>query len=137
MCGGQDETSVGVSGGWGEQDEAPVQAWDTVGVTCAVVPLEPGSWLPPPLPQTLSLYPTNLPTSVLQEKGMEEVGSGAASKWPGAVLDLRTKDHRFLCQERCTGDQAKPAGAQPCGLNACNLTAISILRGSFLGQRGS
>lgn len=109
----------------------------TVGVTCAVVPLEPGSWLPPLLPQTLSLYPTNLPPSALQEKCMEEVGSGAASKWPGAVLGLRTKDHRFHCQERYTGDQAKPAGAQPCGLNACNLTAISVLRGSILDQKGS
>lgn len=32
MCGRQGETSVGVSGGWGEQDEAPVQAWDHSGV---------------------------------------------------------------------------------------------------------
>lgn len=119
-------TGRGSSAGMGPQWGGT--GWTVLGVTCAVVPLEPGSWLPPLLPQTLSLYPTNLPPSALQEKCMEEVGSGAASKWPGAVLDLRTKDHRFHCQERCTGDQAKPAGAQPCGLNACNLTAISVLR---------
>lgn len=83
---------------------------------------------PPSLPQTLSLHPTNLPPSVLQEKCMEEVG-------PGAVLDLRTRDRRFHCQERCTRDQGKSAGAQPCGLNAFILTAVSMSWGSFLDLR--
>lgn len=50
-----------------------------------------------------SLHPTNFPPSVLQKKCMEEPGPGAASKWPGAVLGLRTKDHRFHFQKRCTG----------------------------------
>lgn len=32
MWGGQDETSVWVSGEWGQQAETPVQAWDQSGV---------------------------------------------------------------------------------------------------------
>lgn len=54
----------------------------------AVVWPGPCSGLPPPLPQTLSLHPTDIPPSVLQNKCMEEVG-------PEAVLDLRIKDHSF------------------------------------------
>lgn len=97
-----------------------------LGVNCPVVWPWPCSCLPPALPPPLSLYPTHLPPSALQKKCMGEAVSGAATKWPGAVLDLSAKDHRFHRPERCMRDQAQSVGAQPSGLHAFNLTAVSI-----------
>ena len=123
-----------VSGGesTGQDSSMGGTAWAVLGVACPVGWPWPCPWLPPLLPQPLSLHPTNPPpfspakemhggSGVRSSDSMARSRLGSESQGPQVSLPR--------------GVHEGPGPNSPRGLNAFNLTAISIPRDSFLGQR--